>query len=125
MQFEIAFDQSPEYVSIRTGGEALVDGFDTLLSKLVTSPGWKTGTRQLVDHRDLIFDSFTVDDMLAIKDLVSHYSEKLGRGRCAFVINSALGYGLARMYELLGGEELHQETAVFYTITDAAEWLRR
>lgn len=124
MRFEIDFDQSPDYVYIRTEGEASVRGFDKLLAEIVDSPNWKTGTKQLVDHRKLMLDKLTSEDMRTIKDIVKKNSNKLGNGRCAFVINNTLGFGLARMYELLGGKEIHQEIAVFYTIDEAVEWLR-
>ncbi len=115
----------PEYVLIQTGGNAAVQDFDDLLKKLVDAPKWKTGTRQLVDHRKLNMESLNADDMHAIKDIVERYTNKLGRGRCAFVVNSRIGFGISRMYELLGGEAIHGETGVFYSIDAAAEWLQQ
>jgi hypothetical protein len=123
MRFEIDFDRSPTYVYILTDGEASVNGFDELLTAIVSAPQWTIGTKQLVDHRKLILQKLTADDMRAIKDVVKKISTKLGNGRCAFVVNDTLGFGLARMYELLGGNDIHQEIAVFYTIDEAVEWL--
>ena len=123
MKFEINFDQLPEYVYIQTTGEASIIGFDKLLKKIVESPSWKTGTKQLIDHRKLALEKLTTDDMRTIKDIVKKNSEKLGNGQCAFVIKNTLGFGMARMYELVGGEALHQDISVFYTIEEAVEWL--
>ena len=53
----------PEYVQIRTNGEASVRDFDDLLTKIVNSPRWVAGTSQLVDHRKLIMDSLTSANM--------------------------------------------------------------
>jgi len=50
MRFEINFDQSPAHVYIQTNGEASASGFDDLLTAIVTSPNWRTGTKLLVDH---------------------------------------------------------------------------
>lgn len=124
MRFEINFDRSPEYVYVQTEGEASVRGFDEMVTEIVASPNWETGAMQVIDHRKLIINKLTSDDMRAIKEIVRKNSEKLGKGRCAFVVHDKLGYGLARMYELLGGKDLHQEVAVFYTIDEAVEWLR-
>ncbi len=124
MTFEVNFDQLPEYVYIQTRGKASVSGFDKLLTAIVDSPKWTTGSKQLVDHRNLILNRLTSDDIRAIRDIVKKYSEKLGSGRCAFVMKDTLGFGFARMYELLGGNDLHNEVAVFYSIDEAVEWLR-
>lgn len=51
MKFEINFDHMPEYVLIRTEGEASNHDFDDLLAEIVHSPRWAVGTCQLVDHR--------------------------------------------------------------------------
>lgn len=123
MKFEIKFDQSPKYVYIQTDGEASVSGLDRLLKDLVNAPEWKPGTMQLVDHRKLKLDKFTSNEMQAVKEIVKANSDKLGNGKCAFVVSNTLGFGLARMYELSGGREVHQEIAVFYKIEEAIEWL--
>ncbi len=115
----------PDYVLIRTEGEAAVNGFDALLTTLVESDQWKPGTRQIVDHRKLIANNITSDDILHIKNVVKKYAEKLGNGRCAFVVNDKLGFGLARMYNLSGGDELHQESSIFYSVDEAAAWLKQ
>ena len=124
MRFEINFDQSKEYVYIQTDGEASVSGFDKLLTAIVESPKWIPGTKQLVDHRKLKHDKLTSEDVQKIEAIVKKHGKKLGNGPCAFVVPGPLGFGLVRVYEGLGGEDIHQEIAVFYTIDEAVEWLR-
>lgn len=125
MKFNISFEHMPEYVLVQTDGKASVQEFDALLKQLVDAPRWETGTKQLVDHRELKLDHLTIDDMHAIKDVVERYGRKLGKGRCAFVVDNAVGFGISRMYELVGGEGIHGEVGVFYSIDDAAEWLHK
>jgi hypothetical protein len=124
MKFKINFDHMPEYVLIQTQGEASDHDFDDLLTKLVGSPRWVTGTRQLVDHRELIMKNLSLNSMKRIKDIVKKHSKKLGNGRCAFVVKDALGFGISRMYELIGGEGIHIEVRVFYSLNEAVEWLK-
>lgn len=124
MKFEINFEKSPEYVYIKTDGEASVQGFDELLTAIVESPKWITGSKQLVDHRKLKPERLTSEDVRRIDNIVKKHAKKLGNGRCAFVVSGALGFGLVRMYECLSGEDIHQESAVFYTIDEAVEWLK-
>ena len=122
MKFEINFDHMPNYALIRTSGKASVHGIVKMLTELIDSPCWKTGTNQLIDHRKLILHKFTSDDMRKLRDIIQKKSKKLGNGRCAFVVRDALGFGLARMYEFLGGEDIHQEVDVFYTINEAIDF---
>ena len=124
MKFEINFEKSPEYVYIQTDGEASVRGFDELLTAIVESPNWITGSKQLVDHRKLKPEKLTPDDVRSIGNIVKKHAEKLGNGRCAFVVSNTLGFGLIRMYDSLGGDDIHQESAVFYTIEEAVKWLK-
>ncbi|HSQ85722.1 MAG TPA: hypothetical protein VLM43_13460 [Desulfobacterales bacterium] len=124
MEFKVNFDHMPDYVFVQTQGEASDRDFDDLLTMLVNSPKWVVGTRQLVDHRELIMKNLSSDSMQRIMDIVKKHSEKLGNGRCAFVVKDALGFGIARMYELIGGERIHIEVGVFYSLNEAVEWLK-
>ena len=124
MEFKVNFDHMPDYVFVQTQGEASDRDFDDLLTMLVNSPKWVVGTRQLVDHRELIMKNLSSDSMQRIMDIVKKHSKKLGNGRCAFVVKDALGFGIARMYELIGGERIHIEVGVFYSLNEAVEWLR-
>jgi hypothetical protein len=125
MKFEINFDYMPEYVQITTNGEPSVRDFNDLLTKIVNSPRWVTGTSQLVDHRKLIMDGLASANMERIKDIVKKHNKKLGDCPCAFVIKDVLGFGIVRMYELLGGESIHHEVGVFYSVNEAVEWLKQ
>ena len=125
MEFEIMFDHMPEYVLIRTYGEASAQGFDNLLTTLVNSPEWVVGTRQLVDHRKLSAKHLTNDDMQKIEIISKKYGEQLGGGHVAFVVSNKVSFGMIRMYELLGGEKIHNEIRIFYSINEAAAWLKQ
>ena len=123
MEFKVNFDHMPDYVFVQTQGEASDRDFDDLITMLVNSPKWVVGTRQLVDHRELIMKNLSSDSMQRIMDIVKKHSKKLGNGRCAFVVKDALGFGIARMYELIGGERIHIEVGVFYSLNEAVKWL--
>jgi hypothetical protein len=121
---EIRFDNMPEYVLLETRGEASVDGVKRMLKQLVESPQWKPGAGQLMDHRKLDVKKLTADDLRKIRDILMRHSSELGLGRCAFVVKDTLGFGLGRMYELLGGESIHGDFAVFYSLDEARRWLK-
>jgi len=125
MKFEINFEHMPEYVLIQTEGEASAIGFDELLTTLVNSPKWVTGTDQIVDHRKLLMENLTSDKMKIIRGIVIMHSKQLGGGRCAFVIKGKFEFGMARMYELVGGDKIHIKVGVFRSINEAVEWLKQ
>ncbi len=124
MKFEIDFSPIPDYILLKTEGEASFEGFENLFKTLVSSPQWKPGTGYLVDHRKLILKELSSKEMSGIVSLVRKYSKEYGAGPCAFVVADSLGFGLARMYELLGGEGLHPKIGVFYAMDEAIEWLK-
>ena len=125
MEFEINFDNMPEYVLIRTEGEALVRDFDVLLTTLVDSPSWVTGTDQIVDHRKLMMGNVTPNDVKILEGIVKMHSKKLGNGRCAFIVKSDFEFGMVRMYELIGGGKIHIKVGVFQSINEAVAWLKQ
>jgi hypothetical protein len=125
MKFEIDFSHMPQYVVVRTHGKATIPGFEAALSTLVNSPQWQAGTNQLVDHSKLQYGHFTSQDMRAVEGVVQKYGDRMGCGRCAFIVSDKLGYGLVRMYELLGGDNLHAEVRIFHTPDEAVRWLTR
>jgi len=125
MEFEIMFDHMPEYVLVRTYGEASVHGFDDLLTTLVNSPEWVAGNRQLVDHRKLSAEHLTNDDIQKIVSISKKYGEQLAGGPVAFVVSDTVSFGMVRIYELLGGEKTHNMIRIFYSIDDAVAWLKQ
>lgn len=63
--------------------------------------------------------------MRQIVHVLRKYSKRLGNGPCAFVMKDPLGFGFARMYQILGGEGIHVQVGIFYTVDEAIAWLIR
>ncbi len=124
MNFEIDFSPLPDYVIVKTEGLPSAEGFENIMKALVGSPKWRAGTKQLVDHRNLLFKDLSAQEMRQIVGVIRKYSAKLGNGACAFVVKTDLGFGLARMYEMSGGEGLHVQVGIFYSIDEAVKWLK-
>jgi hypothetical protein len=95
-----------------------------MLAELTASPFWVPGTHLLMDHRKLDMHHVSPDDMVVIKDTALHFLEKLGHGRCAFIVETPVGFGLSRMYEELGGSEVHHSLAIFFEEGPAIDWLK-
>lgn len=125
MDFRIIFDHMPDYVLIQTAGEATAIDHDRLMKELTSSPEWKVGTNQIVDHRELEVSSLSFDRMSAIQKVVSLYQDRLGKGKVAFLVRNQGIQGFVRMYETIGGKSAHGDIGVFETRKEAVEWLKK
>ena len=124
MEFILDFENMPDYILIRTSGPADVSGFERLMLALLNSPGWITGTPQVVDHRGLDLTVIEPSEVKKVVDIIKQSIGGLGNGICAFVMKDELGFGFARMYELSGGDNLHAKVEVFYSLRDALAWIK-
>ena len=124
MKFEIDFSPLPDYVLIKSEGEASVEDFENILKTLAQSPRWKPGTKQLFDHRNLIVNDIFIAEMRQLVNVVRSHTSEYGSGPWAFVVQDPVSFALSQVYELLGGAALHPQFAVFYSIDEAIKWLK-
>ena len=124
MEFILDFENMPDYVLIRTSGSISVEDVDKMMKALINSREWITGSPQIIDHRELDLTDMAADDMRDIWSVLNDHSERLGDGPCAFVVGDELGFGFARMYDLLGGDSIHSKIEIFYQFCDALKWIK-
>ena len=86
MKYDFNFSNMPDYVLVKTGEFAVVEDFYKLLKDLLASPKWIKGTPKIIDHQHLDLRKMTFQDIKMIQSIVEFYAEKLGGGKCAFVI---------------------------------------
>lgn len=122
MTYDFDFSCMPDYVTIKTHGLARVNDFSSLLNDLTQSPQWITGTKQLVDHRDLDLSQLQADNIYRIREIVMFYGDKLGSGTCAFVVHGGIGLLSAESYCLIA-DEAHSQARVFTSLSTARNWL--
>lgn len=122
MTYDFDFSCMPDYVIIQTHGLANSDDFSSLLNDLTQSPEWVTGSKQLIDHRDLDFSQLQADDIRRIRNIVMLYSDRLGTGMCAFVMQGSMGLLSAESYCFIAND-VHSQTRVFTSMQAAQNWL--
>lgn len=123
MDYEFNFTSIPDYVVITTNGPAIVDDFYLMFNDLVKNQKWVSGTNLIVDHRNLEATELTPKDMDKIKIAAACFAEKLGKGKCAFVMNGTYGL-LTAEYYCNATQNIHGPTKVFVNISDAKKWMR-
>ena len=87
MKYDFNFSNMPGYILVKTGEFAVVEDCYKLLKDLLASPKWVTGTSLLIDHQYLDLKKMTFEDIKMIQSIVEFHAEKLGGGKCAFVIS--------------------------------------
>jgi len=83
---------------------------------------------ELYDLRKARIDveQFTSDDIHAIVDAAGSSTHlRPPEGKTAMLVNEEVVFGLNRMYDILANmeESITWETRVFYSLSDAVEWL--
>lgn len=86
MKYDFDFSNMPDYILIKTGEFAVVEDFYKLLKDLLASPKWIKETPLIIDHQYLDLKKMTFEEVKMIQSIVEFYAEKLGGGKCAFVI---------------------------------------
>jgi hypothetical protein len=120
MDASYEFDSERRVVIIAIHGEltdqGLLEGYD----RLVGDPRFSSHYDELVDLRAATGGEVTAEGVLA---LVARPAEFAPTSRRAIVIRSDLGFGMARMYEILRGGEAGN-VRVFRDLDAAKQWLR-
>ncbi|MCD6582847.1 MAG: hypothetical protein J7K90_13720 [Desulfuromusa sp.] len=124
MKYNFDFSYMPEYVLVKTGEFAVVEDFYKLLKDLLASPKWIKGTPQIIDHQHLDLKKMTFQDVKMIQSIVEFHTEKLGRGKCAFVIQGN-SKSLAAELTSQSTKESLSTIKFFSDLTAAKKWILR
>ncbi len=122
MKYNFDFTHMPDFVLVKTGEFAVVEDFYKLLKDLLASPKWVKGTPQIIDHQYLDLRKMTFQEVKMIQSIVEFNADKLGGGKCAFVIqgnNKTLAAELTNH----SGRESTSVIKFFSDLAAAKEWL--
>ena len=122
MKYDFDFSHMPDYVLIKTGEFSVVEDFYKLLKDLTASSTWGKGTPQIIDHRSLDLQKMTPNDMQMICSIVEFYAEKLGNGKCAFILNDHIAL-LSAECNRAKETGIRTEIGVFSSLAQAKKWV--
>lgn len=122
MKYDFNFSNMPDFVLIKTGEFAVVEDFYKLLKDLLASPKWIKGTPQIIDHQYLDLKKMTFQEVKMIQSIVEFYAEKLGGGKCAFVIQGN-SKTLAAELTNQSGQKSTSAIKFFSDLTAAKKWV--
>lgn len=121
---EIAYDEDRKHLSVKASGEASVEGFQSLNTKMVEHQSWRPGVKALCDFRALDLSNISPQDAEKCAANFRALGRKVERTRIACIMKKDLDYGLTRMWAALAEiPELSSNIMVFRSIDDAIKWL--
>ena len=119
MPIEYHYDRGKQLLRATMKGAPSLAGFEEAIQAIANADEFPPDVRTLWDLRDLEFasvDRALEEGLIAIR---KRYPERR-KARLAFIVADQLGFGMARMYEILSNEDT---TRVFTDHAEAERWL--
>lgn len=123
MEFTLAVDKGRRMAIIRSTGTAVVNDITSYQKMLIEHQDWEPGINILVDHTGLITTHLTFQEIQSISKSITAFAKDLGDGRLALVVRTMMGYGLARMWQILTSELSNLNIKIFRSIEHAEQWV--
>ena len=92
---------------------------------LLEMPDYDYGADDLVDFRTVTRMDVTSEGLRRLMALFAEADELGNRTRLAIIAPRDVTYGVARMYQLMRGDDVPEEIAVFRDYDEGVRWLDR
>jgi hypothetical protein len=119
MPVELQFEE-PATFKVRASGEVTFQEVENLLGEIITHPQLCCGVRMLIDGRE-VEKAPSASELRTIAADLKPLLDR-GLGPMAIVTDSALIYGVARMFSVFA-EAVRANVAPFRRMDDAQAWL--
>jgi hypothetical protein len=124
MKWTVEREPEADFVRVVTSGDFSVDDHRRMIEDIVARPYWRPGTDVLFDHRRMDLSRVGYAAMEQASESHVRYGERIGDGRAAIVVRSAVDYGSARQFEMLTEHQAHARLRVFLDAGEAEDWIR-
>lgn len=123
MEWKLNF-RDDEILEIRSSGIFSNDDLKKMIEQIVSNPKWKKGMNSIVDFRDVEIKGLKLNDIYKTKDIHAHFSDMVGSGKIAAILNTDLGYGLSRSYEVIANRHVKSRMMTFRDYDNGMEWIQ-
>lgn len=123
MNIETRIDEGRHLREQKIKGAIDVPGLQTLLGNFYQSEAYDPSMDSLWDLTEADFREVKTEEIRALAEMVSKHWGSDARSRAALVVSQDLGFGLARMYEILLSALDSPNVMVFRSIEEARDWL--
>lgn len=123
MPIELRYYPEDEYLVATLKSPVTTAEFRESMETILNSEQYPPDVRTIWNGQKLDFHQITRGFQERIVEIRCEYPER-GKAQLAFVVADDLGFGMARMYEILS-EGLPQESRVFRSLEEGQKWLVR
>ena len=121
MPIELRYIDESEFLVGTLTSPLTPEDFRAAMETIVASDQYPEDVRTLWDGSDLDFHTISRGLLERMVEVRNDFPQR-GLARLAFVVDNDLGFGMARMYEILS-DELPQESRVFRSFKEGQDWL--
>lgn len=123
MPISYRIDRERRVVFVRGEGEVTIEDLKGYSAGVVNDPAYEAGMDELVDFRGAAgAEKLTTEQILEVRALNRELSDAVGASKLAFVVDSDLAFGLARIF-MAYSEDSKITHEVFRDLAEARAWL--
>ena len=123
MQHHIEYDPEARILIGTISDTATLEGFRDYFDALDGHPDMSQCIGVISDGHSLDMSSFPGSDIRPmLADALTHNERWRGKAR-AMVVSRDMEYGMGRMYQIIGDEDLSYPTQLCYSLEEARAWI--
>ena len=123
LNHKLTFDTQTRILTGTTEGDSSLVGFRAYVTALAEHPDLDDCVGILSDHRRLTGSNLKPEDVRAVALHVSSYSDRWKDTPHPMVVGRQVHFGVARMYQITGDDELGWSVLVCYTMEEALAFI--
>ncbi len=123
MNWMIDFKKRENYIKISCEGIFVFEDLSGQCDQLFSHRSWKQDIGLLFDFSNFDFGTIDLNVSRMVVTRYQEISELLGSGKVVLLMNSALGFGLGRQFQILSEDTGHRKIEVFNDEAKALTWL--
>jgi hypothetical protein len=123
MEYKLFLNKEHSYFVTEASGTVDTQGLLNLFEKIIKHEDWYTGLNTLINFSEITLVTLKSDEISQISNMTKSLKKVLGDGRCAFVMNQQVDYGLARMFQMMTEPHVDFQIEIFTSLTEAETWL--
>lgn len=110
-------------LEIKTSGIFSNDDLRNMIEQILSNPKWEKNMNTIADFREVNIKKIKFKDILTTKSIHAQFSDMVGSGKIAAILNSDLGYGLSRSYEAISCRHTKSRIMTFRDYNNGMKWL--
>lgn len=123
MPLQMQYDSGKKLICVTAVGVVTFEEFDQCLQQITESTEFTNDAPALWDLRPFDFSSLNRDAIMQFIRVRERYTQR-DNARIAVVVNSSVGFGLSRMYEMITAVRKNpQNVRTFRDLAEGEEWL--